>query len=224
MTPLPFAGREVHVWIAEMDGETSEQVLRRVLSAYVDRQPSSWEFTVAAQGKPELCDADIGLEFNLSHSAERLAIAIADRAHPVGVDIEQVRQRPFLRLAQRYFAPAEARSLAQWQGDSLAEWFYRYWTLKEAWVKASGAGLRTPLDSFAFIFDDNGGICVQCADNVQKYDSWSIDLPGTYYLAVALAGAEKDAKLRLLSANNSGFSEPLRGELKGASRGLSISS
>ncbi len=218
----PLAGREVHVWIAETGSSSSEQLLRRVLSAYVEREPASWEFRVPSQGKPELNDPSIGLEFNLSHSSERLAIAISDRAHPVGVDIEVVRQRPFLRLARRYFAPVEAQGLAQWQGDALAAWFYRYWTLKEAWVKASGTGLRTPLDSFTFIFDDNGGISAQCAGNVQPYDCWSVDLGADCHLGVAMAGVDAGAQLRLLSANHDGFSEPVDGDLRGATGGLSI--
>jgi 4'-phosphopantetheinyl transferase len=60
----------------------------------------------------------------------------------VGVDLERrERQPPALRLAARYFAPAEAQALAALPAERVAPEFIRLWTAKEASCKATGTGI-----------------------------------------------------------------------------------
>ena len=99
-----------------------------------------------AQGKPEW---EIeGLYFNLSHSGRMAACVIADR--PVGLDVQE-RGPCREALARRFFAPAEQAELAAATDRDGA--FVRLWTMKEAWLKASGAGLSVPLGSFSVAAD-----------------------------------------------------------------------
>jgi 4'-phosphopantetheinyl transferase len=85
-----------------------------------------------------------GVSFNVSHSGSLGLIAIAEGAHRIGVDVEQVRPGPDVRaLAGRFFHPEEAAAV----GDDRAA-FFRCWTRKEAVVKALGLGLAHPLKSF----------------------------------------------------------------------------
>jgi 4'-phosphopantetheinyl transferase len=53
-------------------------------------------------------------------------------------------------LADRYFAPAEAADIAGLPRVQQRDRFLRYWTLKEAYIKATGRGLSQALDAFAF--------------------------------------------------------------------------
>ncbi|MFC5814176.1 4'-phosphopantetheinyl transferase family protein [Nonomuraea harbinensis] len=81
-------------------------------------------------------------DFNLSHSGEWALIAVAAPGGRVGVDVERVRDDfDHLEMARRmYQAEEAARVCAAGPGAGLAEYF-RLWTAKEAYVKASGAGL-----------------------------------------------------------------------------------
>ncbi len=77
--------------------------------------------------------------FNLSHSGPYALCALGDS--PVGADVEVIRpRRP--SLPQKVLSGAEL----VWFLDRGSRWedFYTLWTLKEARVKQSGAGLTRP--------------------------------------------------------------------------------
>src|SRR5207248_5701024 len=108
-----------------------------------------------AFGKPVLFTpvSDPRLHFNLSHSHGVVACAVAVGRH-VGIDVEDgSREVEFLELAERYFAPAEVAHLRTLDGAALQSAFFTIWTLKEAFVKAIGLGLRFPLETFSFELD-----------------------------------------------------------------------
>jgi 4'-phosphopantetheinyl transferase len=120
--------------------------LRVILGRYLDVEPSLLEFERSPGGRPGLAGQLAGLiHFSLSHSAGRGLVAVA--ASPVGADIEAVRARMGLAdLVRSRFGAAEARCIAGGCGGSPLRGFYRHWTAKEAYLKATGcglAGLRT---------------------------------------------------------------------------------
>lgn len=124
--------------------------LRDLLGRYLGTRPGLVRFEYNAFGKPELCP-EFGrrLRFNLSHSANLALIAIAADAE-VGVDVEHIRPSPeYADIARRFFSPAEVDRLNRVPGHLHAEAFLACWTRKEAYVKARGKGLATPLESFA---------------------------------------------------------------------------
>lgn len=97
-------------------------------------------------GKPRLPEPD-GLELSVSHSGDRVVVALSQDA-PVGVDVEEVaRLRDPDGVASHVLAPPESA----WFSASPAEVAHRrralltYWIRKEAVVKATGEGLRVPL-------------------------------------------------------------------------------
>jgi 4'-phosphopantetheinyl transferase len=55
-------------------------------------------------------------------------------------------------IAQRYFAPEEARLLLELAPEQRLPSFYRCWTRKEAYLKAKGTGLTTKLQAFEVTF------------------------------------------------------------------------
>lgn len=131
------------------------RVLARVtLSLYADVAPSDWRFTPNAYGKPEIAEpADAesrSLRFNLSNT-EGLQACIVGRGRELGIDVEWTERRAeTLEIAERFFSSAEVAELCAGPAHAQSERFYYYWTLKEAYIKARGAGLSIPLDRFSF--------------------------------------------------------------------------
>ena len=100
-------------------------------------------------GKPRF-DSTLQTElcFNLSHREAVAIIGIAGGTE-IGVDIEYLRPLPDrLPIARDFFTRSEFEQLAAMTEADSASAFLRYWTLKEAYVKAIGEGLSMPLNSF----------------------------------------------------------------------------
>ncbi|MEE3717777.1 4'-phosphopantetheinyl transferase superfamily protein [Tumidithrix elongata RA019] len=124
--------------------------LRTILGRYLDIQPTQVQFTYSPSGKPQLADRLWGastmgagnLEFNLSH-AENLAVYAVTSNRAIGVDVE-CQQRPIEdveQLAQRFFSRQESERLRSLPPQEQQELFLQIWTLKEAYLKATGKGL-----------------------------------------------------------------------------------
>lgn len=99
--------------------------------------------------KPYLRDFP-GIHFNLSHSGSLAMAVFADCE--VGCDIEKVAV-PDMRVAYRFFAAGEVEALKGVEGEKLTEYFFRFWTLKESFLKVTGKGIRMPLDEFCIRLD-----------------------------------------------------------------------
>jgi 4'-phosphopantetheinyl transferase len=131
----------------------SHALTRAMLSEVTGRPIDTWRYVKGAFGKPALatdCGCS-GLHFNISHTRGFAACAIA-RAD-VGVDIEASDRRTDFALANHFFAPEEADIVRSVPAERRASVFFRFWTLKEAFIKATGEGLSRPLDSFSFTFN-----------------------------------------------------------------------
>lgn len=92
---------------------------------------------------------------SMSHSHGYAALVLADPALRVGIDVEAVVTRNFLRMAEIAYAPAEARYLATLDPALLAGRFYDFWTLKEAFAKALDLSLAEALTQCRCV-DDAG--------------------------------------------------------------------
>ncbi len=122
--------------------------LRTLIGSYLGEDPQKVRFVVGEKGKPALADATVGLQFNLSHSADRAVYAFALNCE-VGVDIEKPRPVPeMMRIANRFFSPQEAAELESEPEPARQDAFFRCWTRKEAYIKAVGGGMSIPLDGF----------------------------------------------------------------------------
>ncbi|MHC5725109.1 MAG: 4'-phosphopantetheinyl transferase HetI, partial [Nostoc sp.] len=118
-------------------------ILRTILGHYLGIKPSQVEFNYQHRGKPVLADkfADTGLAFNLSHSQE-LGLCAVNCTRPIGVDLEYIRPMSDLEaLAKRFFLRREYEMLRSLSPNQQQEIFFRYWTCKEAYLKATGDGL-----------------------------------------------------------------------------------
>ncbi len=114
------------------------------------------ELLRGAHGRPELPMA--GISFNLSGSKETVALAVGVGC-TVGLDVEDTSRcvddalivRRAMAEHDRHFiqgmAPQEQRAA-----------FFEIWTLKEAYTKARGMGLKLGFGRFAFDLDGPGRI------------------------------------------------------------------
>lgn len=88
--------------------------------------------------------------FNLSHSGKIVACAISDME--VGVDVEITDPEIDLNIARNYFYNSEYENIMK--SDNPSEEFFKYWVLKESYMKYTGLGFNLSLDSFEIILDD----------------------------------------------------------------------
>jgi 4'-phosphopantetheinyl transferase len=117
---------------------------------------TTWRFVAGKFGKPALTSefSTLNLHFNISHTRGLAACAIANRQ--IGVDVERFDAGINLNLAQNYFAPEEIQILDITPSSQRVQTFFRLWSLKEAYIKATGDGLSRPLNSFSFSLDPIG--------------------------------------------------------------------
>ncbi|MBI5657071.1 MAG: 4'-phosphopantetheinyl transferase superfamily protein [Geobacter sp.] len=123
--------------------------LREILASYLSCAPAEIAFRYGEHGKPLLnASPQPPLQFNLSHSGEHALVAVTMHA-AIGIDIEQLRSgRPLLKLAERFFSARESAELRSLPEQLQEDAFYACWTRKEAYLKAIGTGLATPLNAF----------------------------------------------------------------------------
>jgi 4'-phosphopantetheinyl transferase len=129
-------------------------LLRHALTSVAEFPPQGWRFASREHGKPEV-DASLGLpdlQFNLSHTRGFVACAVSAK-HDVGIDVEALSREPDIDVADRFFSPDETAILRAMPRALQPLTFLRFWTLKEALIKATGEGLHRALDSFSFSLD-----------------------------------------------------------------------
>jgi 4'-phosphopantetheinyl transferase len=169
-------------------------LLRVILARYLDLKPSQLRFIYSDYGKPALAPASTtrGLSFNLSHAHE-LALVAVTRDRLLGIDLEHIRPIPEIeQITERIFSPQEKEMFRAPVGTEKLELFFQYWTLKEAFIKASGEGLSLPLDQFKVgpILDESAPL-LSVKGDPQEASRWSLrkltPAPG-YVAALAVEG------------------------------------
>ena len=94
-------------------------------------------------------------------------------------------------IAGRYFAPSEIAWLRAAPAEAYAARFITLWTLKEAYLKATGEGISESLTKMAFEVGDDGRIAFTAAPGVERR-AWQFETfrpaPG-YVLSVAVDAA-----------------------------------
>jgi 4'-phosphopantetheinyl transferase len=90
------------------------------------------------------------IHFNLSHSCKMVLCAISDRE--VGVDVEYIDPEIDLNISKHYFYNSEYESIMK--SDNPSDEFFRYWVLKESYMKYTGLGMNLKLDGFEIMIDD----------------------------------------------------------------------
>jgi 4'-phosphopantetheinyl transferase len=128
-------------------------LVRAALSALAAGPPAAWRFVADRHGKPAafLGAQPAPLSFNLSHTEGMAGVAaIACPGWALGFDLEPLARDVRLAVADRFFARHEIAWLEGLPEPLRRPGFLRLWTLKEAFIKATGKGLTQDLASFWF--------------------------------------------------------------------------
>jgi 4'-phosphopantetheinyl transferase len=145
VTGLSAANRapDVQVWLAgpaarrhfHVETQTPEDRLRwqQIRS---ERRRAEWEVSRALLIHARQTLPAGAFRLSLAHSGGYASVASAPASTHVGVDLEVMRERDFLRLARFAFSAGEVAELEALPVSARAERFYILWTLKEAFAKA----------------------------------------------------------------------------------------
>ena len=168
-------------------------LLRRALSELRPITAKAWRFERRPGGKPAVAahqQSEPPLAFNLSHT-RGLVACVVSFAREVGIDVEREdRSVDVDAVAARFFHPAETAWLQALPEPARRTRFLDLWTLKEAFLKATGAGLRTPLHECLFEISDEGRITLTCDATMEP--AWNFAAyrvcGGRYRIAIAYEG------------------------------------
>ena len=181
----------------------SHGALRTILSYYISTKPEQVKFRFGEHGKPYLdWDSPLDVRFNITHSRELTLIAIT-LGRELGIDLEAIRPiRDLERLAERFFSPDENSTLQTVPVHQRLEAFFNCWTLKEAYIKATGEGFSRPFRTFdvAFLPRDSARI-VNVAGSPKESERWSLiefSPAGGYIAALAIEASDStEIELRI---------------------------
>ena len=184
----------------------SRALLRIVLASYLATEPLRLSFSYSKKEKPSLDPAcnNSEITFNVSHSGG-IALFAFNRKRELGVDVEQIRGDSDLdAIARRFFSAHEQRQLAALPAAEKVEAFFRCWTRKEAYIKATGDGLSLPLSQFD-VSISNGAPSALLATRPDASEAgrWLLrEVPAGSGYTAALCVRGQDWKLNTWSGNS----------------------
>ncbi len=214
---LMLSERDIHVWSTNLDRER-EQIaefrqfltpqerdraakfinpihgerwivargyLRQILSQYLDLTPAQIGFSYSPHGKPAIANSQI--QFNLSHSRDRAVYGISAQ-DPVGIDIEYIHPLAAADLVDRFFAPTEQIIFHSLLPDTQQAAFFHAWVQKEAYLKACGTGLSTPLDKIEVSIDPSTPAAILNAPADGIWQIQKLAISAEYASAIAIGG------------------------------------
>ena len=155
---------------------------------------SLWEKIREAYGLRE----DAPRNFSHSGSYVMCAVEMDGREERVGCDLEKTgafREK----VARRFFCPEEYETIMR-EGSEVGrtELFYRYWVLKESFMKAVGKGMALPVSSFCIRLGDPPVLVRRPEEFPEHYyyaEYKNTAIP--YRMAVCSTDPEIDAELRM---------------------------
>jgi len=107
------------------------------------------------------------------------------------VDVENVeRISATLDISKRFFSANEYTDLLKVPKHLQKQYFFYYWTLKEAYIKAKGKGIHIPLDQFSYDLKTKDKISVNfdasLGDDPQDWQFMLINIDQKYRSALAI--------------------------------------
>ncbi|GGO95471.1 4'-phosphopantetheinyl transferase family protein [Wenjunlia tyrosinilytica] len=150
----------------------TRSLLKHAAGVAIDAPPHSVELGYSAFGRPYLRGFD-QVDISLSHTGDFLLVGLTTRGL-IGVDAEAI-DRQLLRggTEQHICTPYEIKMLERVPAARRNRSAVRLWTLKEAYSKAIGQGLRFKFTEFGF-GEDGAPVRVQRPDGTPGTgDEWT---------------------------------------------------
>lgn len=134
-TSSKFSGPRAREYI------TSRWLIRQAIGKSAKCPPESCR---PVDGRPNASRNPEGWRLSLSHS-HGLSACVTRADAPVGLDLEPCRRHPqWQKVVNRWFSPVEQEWLLREDNPNS---FLTVWTLKEAWLKATGRGIAGNLQT-----------------------------------------------------------------------------
>lgn len=159
--------------------ERRHYVLRRLFQRLFVKSVMGWngalsdlviEHRLDTQPK---CLNDPSLQLSFSSSGTT-ALACASTQHRIGIDLEKCRHvANVTALAERFFTSKEAATIAALPFADQNAAFLRYWTAKEAGLKAIGKGIVSGLNSFVIDINDKDYL-IENVSEIEQDVAWSV--------------------------------------------------
>ncbi len=146
-----------------------------------------WQKIRSEYGLPE--DA----RFNLSHSGKFVMCAAETdgTTASVGCDVEEVGALR-INIARRFFCREEYETIMKESSDEeRTDLFYRYWVLKESFMKATGKGMALPANSFCIRLGEPPVLIRQPVEFPERYHYREYRLPDVPY-RMAVCGTDQE--------------------------------
>jgi len=132
-------------------------------------------FSYNEHGKPLLADCcgttneireDTKLHINLSHAKSAVVAGFSESE--IGVDVEFIREKYPKIVCERVFTDSEISQIERADIPTLT--FFKFWTLKESYVKCLGQGLSFPLKTVEFQLTETK---INCSDKRFVFSTFS---------------------------------------------------
>lgn len=123
---------------------------KEIAAKYLKNKPEKIIMKKGKYSKPYITNTGGALNYNLSHSGDIVLLAFAYNAN-VGIDVEEIKYLKEYKELCEFFNVRERMKVVE--SEDFRE-FYRYWTAKEAYMKADGRGFGIDPKSFYITEDD----------------------------------------------------------------------
>ncbi|MBO4356122.1 MAG: 4'-phosphopantetheinyl transferase superfamily protein [Clostridia bacterium] len=125
----------------------AEMLLRKALKN-AGYDPDELTVSFGPHGKGYFKEIKEKFNYNISHSGEYVICAVNHGPEEIGCDIEKIREID-PKTPERFFTENECKMINRSKTESeRTRTFFRIWTLKESFIKATGYGFSLPFKSF----------------------------------------------------------------------------
>lgn len=201
----------VRVWLADVTPLCDEACYRKYYEELPLFRKKKADALRSCQGRAQSAGAwslwgkiraEYGLPessvYNLSHSGSFVMCAAETDAIPcrVGCDLQQMGTLR-MKIAERFFCREEYLTVLEGRTEEeQKELFYRYWVLKESFLKATRKGMALPMDSFSIRLGEPPVLVKQPEEFPEQYHYREFCIEGLpYKMAVCTTDETIDPKI-----------------------------